>query len=118
MRRLWSHRSQRNTELRLRQATMLRRDVAVRGSGCRRQLERQANRRIVCPDAAAGRAFGCGYGGRAAKGGGRLQTEPAAPERTGLYPDTRTRRQHRLSLIHISEPTRLGMISYAVFCLK
>src|SRR5450756_226199 len=23
-----------------------------------------------------------------------------------------------LSLIHISEPTRLGMISYAVFCLK
>src|SRR5450756_1204555 len=23
----------------------------------------------------------------------------------------------RLSLIHISEPTRLGMISYAVFCL-
>src|SRR5450759_4998433 len=28
--------------------------------------------------------------------------------KTGLY----------LSLIHISEPTRLGMISYAVFCLK
>src|SRR5450759_5870404 len=25
---------------------------------------------------------------------------------------------HWLSLIHISEPTRLGMISYAVFCLK
>src|SRR5450756_857185 len=24
---------------------------------------------------------------------------------------------HSLSLIHISEPTRLGMISYAVFCL-
>src|SRR5659263_397728 len=24
----------------------------------------------------------------------------------------------RLSLIHISEPTRLGMTSYAVFCLK
>src|SRR5450756_1124274 len=23
-----------------------------------------------------------------------------------------------ISLIHISEPTRLGMISYAVFCLK
>ena len=23
-----------------------------------------------------------------------------------------------LSLIHISEPTRLGMISYAAFCLK
>src|SRR5450759_5746572 len=26
--------------------------------------------------------------------------------------------QQTLSLIHISEPTRLGMISYAVFCLK
>ncbi len=25
---------------------------------------------------------------------------------------------HFLSLIHISDPTRLGMISYAVFCLK
>src|SRR5450756_2765383 len=28
------------------------------------------------------------------------------------------RAAHSLSLIHISEPTRLGMISYAVFCLK
>src|SRR5665648_581842 len=28
------------------------------------------------------------------------------------------RRRKYLSLIHISEPTRLGMISYAVFCLK
>src|SRR5665648_498999 len=26
--------------------------------------------------------------------------------------------EYALSLIHISEPTRLGMISYAVFCLK
>ena len=26
--------------------------------------------------------------------------------------------RNMLSLIHISEPTRLGMISYAVFCLK
>src|SRR5450756_2329954 len=26
--------------------------------------------------------------------------------------------EQNLSLIHISEPTRLGMISYAVFCLK
>ena len=29
-----------------------------------------------------------------------------------------TRERLSLSLIHISEPTRLGMISYAVFCLK
>src|SRR5450759_5435700 len=28
------------------------------------------------------------------------------------------RKEIDLSLIHISEPTRLGMISYAVFCLK
>src|SRR5665648_1180088 len=28
------------------------------------------------------------------------------------------RKGNDLSLIHISEPTRLGMISYAVFCLK
>src|SRR5450756_619956 len=28
------------------------------------------------------------------------------------------RRVHDLSLIHISEPTRLGMLSSAVFCLK
>src|SRR5450759_5824546 len=31
---------------------------------------------------------------------------------------TRPGRDYDLSLIHISEPTRLGMISYAVFCLK
>src|SRR5665648_1164775 len=32
--------------------------------------------------------------------------------------DFLTEREYNLSLIHISEPTRLGMISYAVFCLK
>src|SRR5450756_2018223 len=32
-------------------------------------------------------------------------------------PDSECKRSG-LSLIHISEPTRLGMISYAVFCLK
>src|SRR5450756_3060937 len=35
--------------------------------------------------------------------------------RDGDAPDWITQ---SLSLIHISEPTRLGMISYAVFCLK
>src|SRR5450759_4309908 len=35
------------------------------------------------------------------------------------YPNTNGGvRQQIMSLIHISEPTRLGMISYAVFCLK
>ena len=33
-------------------------------------------------------------------------------------PRRRTSAPRNLSLIHISEPTRLGMISYAVFCLK
>ena len=32
--------------------------------------------------------------------------------KVGTFPNS------NLSLIHISEPTRLGMISYAVFCLK
>src|SRR5450756_2934254 len=31
---------------------------------------------------------------------------------------SRITRPRYLSLIHISEPTRLGMTSYAVFCLK
>src|SRR5450756_124754 len=46
--------------------------------------------------------------------------------RTEFKPLNKTRRifghlpvsKRSLSLIHISEPTRLGMISYAVFCLK
>ena len=33
-------------------------------------------------------------------------------------PDLSEAELEALSLIHISEPTRLGMISYAVFCLK
>src|SRR5450756_149916 len=38
----------------------------------------------------------------------------------GFYFDPKLGPEARsnLSLIHISEPTRLGMISYAVFCLK
>src|SRR5450756_2651855 len=46
------------------------------------------------------------------------------PGRAPAVPgSTNSARQYRLtyqdlSLIHISEPTRLGMISYAVFCLK
>src|SRR5665648_1247208 len=36
-----------------------------------------------------------------------------------VFPGAEMRRMDQsLSLIHISEPTRLGMISYAVFCLK
>src|SRR5450759_2633154 len=34
------------------------------------------------------------------------------------WSDVATESGQDLSLIHISEPTRLGMISYAVFCLK
>src|SRR5450756_2961202 len=43
-------------------------------------------------------------------------------EQGGYVPGQETGQRRRLidalSLIHISEPTRLGMISYAVFCLK
>src|SRR5450756_2703781 len=39
-----------------------------------------------------------------------IQTSRGCPSRCGFC--------YNLSLIHISEPTRLGMISYAVFCLK
>ena len=42
----------------------------------------------------------------------------AAEQIEGRCPQQKQQRQHNLSLIHISEPTRLGMISYAVFCLK
>src|SRR5450759_2926246 len=35
-----------------------------------------------------------------------------------IFKQLLTARPLYLSLIHISEPTRLGMISYAVFCLK
>src|SRR5450756_2718297 len=34
------------------------------------------------------------------------------------HPKATMAKLEELSLIHISEPTRLGMISYAVFCLK
>src|SRR5450756_302726 len=45
----------------------------------------------------------------------RLHGDPAP--RPG-HEDVRRRKDLDVSLIHISEPTRLGMISYAVFCLK
>src|SRR5450756_502293 len=43
---------------------------------------------------------------------GRPPTSDWQPARRSF-----ARPQQLLSLIHISEPTRLGMISYAVFCL-
>src|SRR5665648_376164 len=49
-----------------------------------------------------------------------IVTEPdfCSPEEAQIFlVKLRSIVQH-LSLIHISEPTRLGMISYAVFCLK
>src|SRR5665648_1096649 len=47
-----------------------------------------------------------------------MVNDPEGTRLTGT-PATLAREQvDTLSLIHISEPTRLGMISYAVFCLK
>src|SRR5450756_2714107 len=49
-------------------------------------------------------------------GGGRLVGDDVPIQHLARH---HTHRQSaHLSLIHISEPTRLGMISYAVFCLK
>src|SRR5664279_1350487 len=41
-----------------------------------------------------------------------------APEQMAAGASARRGRPERLSLIHISEPTRRTPISYAVFCLK
>src|SRR5665648_1218177 len=43
---------------------------------------------------------------------------PLAERALGMFSDGDGLLTVLLSLIHISEPTRLGMISYAVFCLK
>src|SRR5450756_1518631 len=51
--------------------------------------------------------------------GGRMTDSPAFKGYLMLVVNsTLTAMVYNLSLIHISEPTRLGMISYAVFCLK
>src|SRR5665648_389863 len=48
---------------------------------------------------------------------GSLGAEGMFTEETGYDPHSPYSASKALSLIHISEPTRLGMISYAVFCL-
>src|SRR5665648_1206171 len=57
--------------------------------------------------------FRCGSAGqsRSARYAARSRRDSAAPASVSFT-------SYILSLIHISEPTRLGMISYAVFCLK
>src|SRR5450756_166277 len=55
--------------------------------------------------------------------GGGINNQPAVVDAVRMLvredPKIHGRRTDDvLSLIHISEPTRLGMISYAVFCLK
>src|SRR5665648_827217 len=56
-------------------------------------------------------AFGCT--------GGQHRSVTMANEFAQIFKrDGRRITLEHLSLIHISEPTRLGMISYAVFCLK
>ena len=56
-------------------------------------------------------------GSRKAGGSGRKFTD-ACERSLRILSNIRRSRSPSLSLIHISEPTRLGMISYAVFCLK
>src|SRR5450756_600925 len=52
------------------------------------------------------------FGSRPSTGTIAVRTSPT------LWMVTVDAPSEKLSLIHISEPTRLGMISYAVFCLK
>src|SRR5450759_5472806 len=75
--------------------------------------------------AAAAMLLALGLGGLAVAGADHLLNPPAtfkfasadAPaSRISFAPVVK--KVLPLSLIHISEPTRLGMISYAVFCLK
>src|SRR5450759_2335694 len=48
-----------------------------------------------------------------------LMVDPKdCPTKQDWNPNPDVYKTWKLSLIHISEPTRLGMISYAVFCLK
>src|SRR5450756_2662738 len=63
------------------------------------------------------RAFAAGWGTTSA-GACRKRGWPAFTARWGRPAEQRAIPWKTLSLIHISEPTRLGMISYAVFCLK
>src|SRR5450756_2963534 len=52
---------------------------------------------------------------------GHMDTKPVSHGWTATEPfsgELIDGKVYGLSLIHISEPTRLGMISYAVFCLK
>src|SRR5665648_1211655 len=56
------------------------------------------------------------------KHGSEIENHPMFPNRINVqFAKVISRNEVEiliLSLIHISEPTRLGMISYAVFCLK
>ena len=49
--------------------------------------------------------------------GGGARPMEGDDDAVGSY-EARAPPPYELSLIHISEPTRLGMSSYAVFCLK
>src|SRR5450759_5776021 len=49
---------------------------------------------------------------------GQIATGNIQPEAIVNFAESLIGTPYKLSLIHISEPTRLGMISYAVFCLK
>src|SRR5450759_5010539 len=71
--------------------------------------------RVHAPRARPARACGWRalYGSRATP-----QTVVAIDQRDPFLSFAQFPSLEFLSLIHISEPTRLGMISYAVFCLK
>src|SRR5659263_582301 len=96
------------------------RSAPHRRSGERRRARERKGR----PCARRGRPEGRAAGPRTGNGAHPRTVRPDRADRKGARRGAGQALQdpHRevegLSLIHISEPTRLGMISYAVFCLK
>src|SRR5450756_2197950 len=96
----------------------------IGGRGRRHRRGILSRRLLTFPRRALGRTLTVLQSGRLLVG--PAQRKPGDRQRRGtwrrLNGDGRTSAPEgsveRLSLIHISEPTRLGMISYAVFCLK
>src|SRR5450756_2766328 len=88
------------------------------------ELDHRAGQQLQRP---AGAALGRARTGSCHQEGFLFARELTARSRAGLFTECSLQiafhkaalgAVYGLSLIHISEPTRLGMISYAVFCLK
>src|SRR5678816_4634764 len=79
----------------------------------KRRSGRNGRENAAAGDGQPGGGNGPGNGTSRTRRNGQLRAEAQREGRSGEMAD-----RQRLSLIHISEPTRLLSISYAVFCLK